>query len=140
MDKIQHTYQISPLSIEVSFCEFVVSIDFSVFKNHEDLNFLYRSSGDLVVWIKHRYYEIFGKQLRITNPSFVAEIWGHLLVYRIAIWMEQNLKFKPLQRLVKFVAFRSGIVDCGERNADSNRWIWDLLGKLFFKKYDSVKP
>lgn len=140
MDKIQHTYQISPLSIEVSFCEFVVSIDFSVFKNNQDLNFLYRSSGDLVVWIKYRYYEIFGKELRITNPSFVAEIWGHLLVYRIAIWMEQNLKFKPLRRLVKFVAFRSGIVDCGERNADSNRWIWDLLGNLFFKKYDSVKP
>jgi hypothetical protein len=139
MDKIQHTYQISPLSIEVSFCEFVVSIDFSVFKNQEDLNFLYRSSGDLVVWIKQRYYEIFGKQLRITNPSFVAEIWGHLLVYRIAIWMEQNLKFRPLQKLMKFVAFRSGIVDCGERKADSNRWIWDLLGKLFFKKYNSVK-
>ncbi len=136
---IKHTYQIAHFSIDVNFCEFVVSIDFSPYKQTDDLQFLYGYSPQLIALIQAQYQEIFGKQLQISDDSFVAEIWGHLFAYRIAIWVKKNLQFKPLQKLAKFVAYRSGIIDCGERQADSNRWIWDFLGKLFFQKYKTVQ-
>jgi hypothetical protein len=136
MEKIyNNTYQIAHLDVEVSFRECVISIDFTPFEYTEDLKFLYRCSSRLIAMIKVSYRGLFGKNLLISNSSFVAEIWGHLVAYRISIWVKKHVKFNPIQKLAKFAAFRSGVIDCGETAVDSNRWFWDLLGKLFFNKY-----
>ncbi len=130
-----HVYQIGHFNIKVNFNKFVVSIDFTPFEHGDDLKYLYRSSSRLIAMIKVRYHELFGQNLLISNDSFVAEIWGHLIAYRISIGVKRRIKFKPIQKLTKFIAFRSGVVDCGESAVDSNRWLWDLLGRLFFKHY-----
>lgn len=130
-----YTYTIGHLPIEVKFTNQVVSIDFTPYVDKKKLALLYQESEDLVKRIKTEYKNNYQNDLKITNASFMAEIWGHLLAYRIALWMKKNLKLSPLQKLAKFAAFRSGMVDCGEAKVDTNRWFWDIIGRLFFRRY-----
>lgn len=129
------TYTISQLPLDVKFTDKVVSIDFTRYVKKEELTSLYKESKELVQKIKGNYQEIYQKPLKITNPSFIAEIWGHLIAYRAALWMQHNIRIWPVQKLAKFIAFRSGVTDCGESKVDTNRWIWDILGWMFFRKH-----
>lgn len=114
----------------------VVSIDFTPYHHKEDLLKLYRSSSYLVELIKADYLNIYNTPLKISNASFVAEIWGHLIAYKISLWLKKNIKIGLVQKLAKFTAFRSGVTDCGEANVDNNRWLWDIIGWMFFQRYN----
>jgi len=129
------TYIFAELPLEVKLNHRVASIDFTPYSQKEDLQMLYGCSTALVRSIKVDYQNTYQKQLHISNSSFIAEIWGHMIVYRLALWIQQNIKVWPFQKLAKFVAFRSGIADCGEAKVDTNRWVWDMLGPVFFRKY-----
>lgn len=129
-------YEINKLPLQVNFMDKVVSINFTPYHDKEDLLKLYRSSSYLVELIKTDYLNIYNAPLKIKNASFVAEIWGHLIAYKISLWLKKNIKIGLVQKLAKFTAFRSGVTDCGEANVDTNRWFWDILGWLFFRKYN----
>lgn len=128
------TYTISQLPLDVKFADKVISIDFTPYVKKEELTFRYNEYEELVQKIKNSYYNIYQKQLKITDRSFMAEIWGHLVAYRAALWLQRNIRIWPVKKLAKFIAFRSGVIDCGEGKVDTNRWIWDILGWMFFKK------
>ena len=113
----------------------VVSLDFTPYHREGELLKLYQSSSHLVKLIKIDYLNIYNTELKIMNASFVAEIWGHLVAYRISLWLKRHIKIGLIQKLAKFVAFRSGVIDCGEGSIDTNRWFWDILARLFFSKY-----
>lgn len=132
---LTRTYTFAQLPLDVKFSDRVVSIDFTPYTKTEDLMSIYQHSEELVHQLKAEYSNQYQKELKINNASFVAEIWGHLVAYRIALWMKRNLKISLLQQFAKFVAFRSGVTDCGETKVDTNRWFWDLLGPIFFRKY-----
>ncbi|WP_171047004.1 hypothetical protein [Pedobacter helvus] len=132
---ITYTYTISKLPLDVRFANKVVSIDFTPYVKKEELISLYGESQTLVQKIKNKYQNIYQKELKIRNASFIAEIWGHLAAYKVALWIKKNIKVWPVQKFAKFVAFRSGIIDCGEGSIDTNRWVWDILAWLFFKKH-----
>ncbi len=132
---VTHTYTIGLFPLDVRFADRVVSIDFTAYVKKEDLTFLYCESESLIQKIKADYKSIYQRDLKIASPSFIAEIWGHLVAYRIALWMKRHFKISPLQKLAKFAAFRSGMVDCGEAKVDTNRWFWDIIGTIFFRKY-----
>lgn len=129
------TYIISKLPLDVRFANKVTSIDFTPYTQKETLSRLYQESATIVIKIKTDYRNHYQKELKIKNASFIAEIWGHLAAYRLALWMQRNIKLWPVQKLAKFVAFRSGVIDCGEGSIDTNRWFWDILARLFFSKY-----
>lgn len=129
------TYTISQLPLQVRFANKVVSIDFTPYVEKGELIFLYRESEELVNKIKTDYKNIYQKPIKISNPSFIAEIWGHLVVYKVALWTQRNMNFWPAKQLSNFIAFRSGVIDCGEAKVDTNRWVWDLLGRVFFRNY-----
>lgn len=126
------TYTLSELPLDVKFADKVISIDFTPYVKKDELTFLYKESKELVQKIKSNYQNIYQKPIKITNPSFIAEIWGHLIAYRAALWMLRNIRIWPVKKMAKFIAFRSGVVDCGEGKVDTNRWIWDILGRMFF--------
>lgn len=126
------TYTLSELPLDVKFADKVISIDFTPYVKKDELTFLYKESKELVQKIKSNYQNIYQKPIKITAPSFIAEIWGHLIVYRAALWMLRNIRIWPVKKMTKFIAFRSGVVDCGEGKVDTNRWIWDILGRMFF--------
>ncbi|MNK10080.1 hypothetical protein D3C87_280950 [compost metagenome] len=129
------TYVIAQFPINVQFSNRVVSIDFTPYTQSEKLSLLYQHSEDLVQKIKAEYKDSFQKELKISNASFVAEIWGHIVAYKIALWMKKNINISPVQKFAKFAAFRSGVIDCGESKVDTNRWFWDILAPIFFRKY-----
>ena len=129
------TYFIKNLPIEVSFRPKVVSIDFRPYKQKQELNLLYKHCVSLVEEIKHDYKQHYGRHLKISKASLIAEIWGHLVAYRIALAFKKHFKFWPVLNFAKFAAFRSATVDCGERKVDTNRWFWDITAWAFFRKY-----
>lgn len=129
---VTYTYTLGDFLLDVKFKDKVVSIDFTPYTQSEELIFLYPYSEELVQKIKATYKASYQKELKISNASFVAEIWGHLVVYRMALWMKRTFKISLLQKFAKFVVFRSGVIDCGEAKVDTNRWLWDILGSIFF--------
>lgn len=129
------TYIIKTLPLEVSFRPKVVSIDFRPYKQKQELNLLYSHGLELVNDIKLDYQEHYGHPLKISKASLIAEIWGHLVAYRIALAFKKHFKFWPVLNFAKFAAFRSATVDCGERKVDTNRWFWDITAWAFFRKY-----
>lgn len=129
------TYFIKNLPLEVSFRPKVISIDFRPYKQKQELNLLYKHCVSLVEEIKHDYEQHYGKPLKISKASLIAEIWGHLMAYRIALGFKTHLKVWPIQNFAKFAAFRSAVVDCGETKVDTNRWFWDMMAWAFFRKY-----
>lgn len=83
---------------------------------------------ELVDWVQTQHEEAYGHRIRISDQSFVMEIWGH--VY-FEYFMLRNEKvgrilfpFGLYSRLVKSCEE----VDCGESPIDHNRWLWDILG------------
>ena len=129
------TYFIKTLPLEVSFRPKVVSIDFRPYKQKQELNLLYGHCLELVNDIKRDYQEHYGHSLKISKASLMAEIWGHLVAYRISLGFKKHLKIWPVQPLAKFAAFRSAVIDCGERKVDTNRWFWDMTAWAFFRRY-----
>jgi len=129
------TYFIKTLPLEVSFRPKVISLDFRPYTQKQQLNLLYEHCNDLVDEIIHDYQQYYGQSLKISKRSLIAEIWGHLIAYRISLGFEKHLKVWPIQKLAKFAAFRSAVIDCGETKVDTNRWFWDFTASIFFRKY-----
>lgn len=125
-------YIINQQTLVVIFKPMVVSLDFTPYSS---LDLLYRNCKSLIIDIKTDYRNFYQKDLEINYASFMAEIWGHLVVYRIALWMKKYIRISFIQKLAKFAAFRSGVIDCGEAKIDTNRWFWDIIGWVFFRKY-----
>ncbi|GAB1464474.1 hypothetical protein [Pedobacter sp.] len=131
---ITNTYLICQKSIKVNFRLNLVSIDLTAYTSNKDIKEIFKNCSHLVNLVKTDYQKNYQQALAINNASFVAEIWGHLVAYRIALWTKRNVKFSFIERMANFVAFRSGIIDCGEANTDTNRWFWNIIGGLFFRK------
>lgn len=128
-------YFIKNLPLEVNFRPKVISIDFRPYKQKGQLNLLYSDCSNLIDEIKHDYEQYYGKPLKISKASLMAEIWGHLIAYRISLGFKKHLQVWPIQQFAKFAAFRSAVVDCGETKVDTNRWFWDVTAWAFFRKY-----
>jgi len=129
------SYAVNQKTIKVYFRLKVVSIDCTAYNSKKDLLDIYQACKKLINDIKKDYKAIFGRDLKISNRSFLAEIWGHLVAYKISLWMKKYFKFTLMQKLAKFAAHRSGIIDCGEAKVDTNRWFWDFTGWMFFRTF-----
>lgn len=78
----------------------------------------------LVNELKEAFYTAHGRELAIHHDSLVLEIWGHYYFekyYKYFRWMI------PSERLKKRFDMATQEFDCGEKQVDNNRWIWDLL-------------
>jgi len=129
------TYFIKTLPLEVSFRPKVISIDFRPYQQKREFSLLYPHCARLVDQIKHDYQQHYGKPLKISRASLMAEIWGHIVAYRISLAIKKHVKIWPAQKLAKFATFRSAVIDCGETKVDTNRWFWDITAWAFFRKY-----
>lgn len=129
-DLIHTTYHAQHLPIPIQLKKGVASIDVTAYQSAIDLKHIYQHRYALVSRIKNDYQNAFGQNIQISDRSFLTEIWGHLVVYRMAIWAKRYIRLPLFNKLTRFVAYRSGTIDCGEKAVDSNRWFWDVLAKL----------
>lgn len=77
--------------------------------------------------IKADYKTEFGQGLAISNRSLIVEILVHVYCDYLGLSFNRLVKVKWIQSLVKKLLKRAEVVDCGEKEADGNRWVWDLL-------------
>ena len=90
----------------------------------------------LVKLIKTDYFALTGKELRISDNSLIVEIWGHVYAGYFMLAMKKLFRTQLTDYLAKIVLKRCEIIDCGEKEIDRNRRIWDMfaLGKNLIKK------
>ncbi len=84
----------------------------------------------LVNYIKQDYLNLIGKELAISNNSIIIEIWGHVYASYLAKSVKKLIRLKFIQSTLNLIIERSDTIDCGEKEVDSNRWIWDLLANF----------
>lgn len=82
---------------------------------------------ELVKFIKTDYQKEFNKGLKISDNSFMVEIWAHVYSDYFGLLLKRNLKIKWIQNLIQKGIERAEIIDCGEEMFDTNRWVWDFL-------------
>ena len=90
-------------------------------------------SVPLAEHIRAAYQKYFGRQLEISLHSLAVEILGHVYADRLGSVLaslsdhfadEQNT---VLTRLALRLKERTEVIDCGEKDVDGNRFIWDML-------------
>ena len=94
----------------------------------------------LVDRLEADYRQYYQRPLQIGADSLAVEIWAHVYTERFFARLYRHFPWAPMRRLYHFIRRRCRIIDCGETRRDSNRWLWDLLGKrkrwmyLLFRK------
>ncbi|WP_231459664.1 MULTISPECIES: hypothetical protein [unclassified Pedobacter] len=81
----------------------------------------------LVKLIKADYINEYKRALNISNDSLVVEIWAHVYSHYFGLLINRNNKIKWLKKLLAKGINRAEIIDCGEKQIDTNRWFWDLI-------------
>ncbi|MBZ4189654.1 hypothetical protein [Niabella beijingensis] len=75
-----------------------------------------------------RAYEAqYHRKLEIAPDSFVVEIWGHIYIEQFAGYIARLTDLKLVRKLLYPVQKYCAVIDCGEKEHDTNRWFWDLL-------------
>lgn len=60
-----------------------------------------------------------------------VEIRGHVYASRSAKWLRARFKFAWCRQLANWISKRSDFIDCGERQFDHNRLLWDVLAIFY---------
>ncbi|MCZ4243912.1 hypothetical protein [Pedobacter punctiformis] len=115
-----------------------IKIDFKpalvrIYSNEALWKFLegYKFSGleMLAEMIKTDYEKQFNKPLNITHDSLITEILVHIYCDYLGLRIHQAVRIKWIQHLLMKLIERAEIVDCGEKQVDSNRWLWNFLAR-----------
>ena len=88
---------------------------------------------ELSGYILEEYEKCQGKPLKITQDSLAIEILAHTYVDSFSLAISRAKRIlpdvlePPVEKLMENIRSHTGIIDCGEKEVDSNRWIWDML-------------
>ena len=100
--------------------------------NNENLKQLHKNYNSRLLARKllMAYRKEHRQSIAISEASLAAEILGHLLPHQFLKSVRQIPLPKALLKSTDFFLERTSIIDCGEKEVDDNRFIWDLLSKL----------
>ncbi len=86
--------------------------------------------------ILERYRILFGKPLNISRRSLAAEIRLHVLSHAFFTALENMADFKNsgiCHRICSKMIRSAEVIDCGERQVDGNRFVFDYVS-IFSRK------
>lgn len=73
--------------------------------------------------------------LNISDKSLTIEIIGHVYIGNFADILKEIPHIPKIAPIVIKKAYKitdhTDIIDCGEKEVDSNRWVWDKLAVLY---------
>lgn len=94
-----------------------------------------KTKGSLLLsdYVHQLYEEEIGRPLNITRDSLAIEILGHVYIASFAK-MAETTKSAELQAAVQKIKNHTDVIDCGEKDIDSNRYVWDAVEKSGLKK------
>ena len=90
-------------------------------------------SLEIADYILAAYKKQFNKKLAITRDSLAIEILGHTYTdsFASAVLKAKHMLpaglYEKLKKVMNELKGHTSIIDCGERDIDSNRFIWDDL-------------
>ena len=88
---------------------------------------------ELSGYILEEYEKCQGKPLNITQDSLAIEILAHTYIDSFSRAISKAKTILPdvlepsVEKLMENIRRHTGIIDCGEKQTDNNRWIWDML-------------
>ena len=111
--------------------------------------YLKHSENDTVVlaeYILGTYYDFMGKQLQISKHSLAVEILIHVYFDQLCVCVQSKNKipidsmYRWLEKACQSIRNHTEIIDCGEREVDSNRFIFDALERFHEIIYKLLSP
>ncbi|MXV52636.1 hypothetical protein GS399_16805 [Pedobacter sp. HMF7647] len=130
--KTLKTYLFNDLSVQVEFEERLVHILSNASLHHVIEHNMAGHTEMLYEYIQADYNKYFGRDLDISYQSFAVELWGHMYAEEFTLFVQRNLSdIELVNKIANFVVNRTGVIDCGEREIDSNRIFWDLLSPSY---------
>ncbi|SDC82043.1 hypothetical protein [Niabella drilacis] len=84
----------------------------------------------LVAGILQAYETQYHRKLEIAPGSLAVEIWGHVYIDQFADYTARLTDLNLVKKLLYPVQKYCAVIDCGEKDHDTNRWFWDLLAPL----------
>ncbi|WP_017154305.1 hypothetical protein [Bacillus bingmayongensis] len=89
----------------------------------------------LAQYLKQEHTNQYGTILNISNQSLAIEIIGHVYIGNFADILKNIPRIPKIAPIIVERAYRitdhTDIIDCGEKEVDSNRWVWDKLAVLY---------
>ncbi|MEH6308228.1 hypothetical protein RYH73_21405 [Olivibacter sp. CPCC 100613] len=89
----------------------------------------------LINAIQQDHESLYGAPLKIRSNSLAVEIWGHLYFEYYLLRFARFLGIHHQSQKLQCLLGRTAIIDCGEKNKDSNRFLWDC-----FALFSSILP
>ena len=101
-------------------------------------------SETLAAYLCDAYRRKFGKELEIGQHSLAVEILGHayldVLLEAISVHLTDTpISLEPVLEALKKIEAHTDVIDCGEKEVDSNRWIWDFLAPFHKILYRAIQ-
>ncbi|MBO1581730.1 hypothetical protein [Bacillus sp. XF8] len=89
----------------------------------------------LAQYLKQEHTNQYGTILNISDQSLAIEIIGHVYIGNFADILKNIPRIPKIAPIIVERAYRitdhTDIIDCGEKEVDSNRWVWDKLAVLY---------
>lgn len=89
----------------------------------------------LAQYLKQEHTNQYGTFLNISDESLAIEIIGHVYIGNFADILKNIPRVPKIAPIIVERAYRitdhTDIIDCGEKEVDSNRWVWDKLAVLY---------
>lgn len=119
---------------DIENCEIKVKLNKGIISLQSDTGLWKYLDGDvknctvrLIEIIKKDYENQFDKALNIKNGSLMVEIWVHVYCDYYGLFLYRNINVNWIQKILLKGIKRAEVIDCGEKDLDTNRWVWDLL-------------
>ena len=125
-----HHIQFKNISIDVIIHPHSIHVFFTEELWQEMQPYYLKSSFEIVEQLKSAFYLQNNKSIKIASSSLVAELLGHIIVFKIV----SKIKLLLPRLIYNWIAKRALQIDCGEKGYDQNRWFWDLLAVVVSQK------
>ncbi|MDM5186645.1 hypothetical protein QUF99_04400 [Bacillus sp. DX4.1] len=93
------------------------------------------ASLELAQYLKKKHTNQYGTVLNISDESLAIEIIGHIYIGNFADVLKNIPRIPKIAPIIVEKAYKitdhTDIIDCGEKEIDSNRWVWDKLAMLY---------
>ena len=73
------------------------------------------------------------RDLRISSASLDSEIFWHMKAMELCVFCRGTILYRffaPFRRAVEWLYVHMEVIDCGEKDVDNNRFVWDIASKL----------
>lgn len=81
--------------------------------------------------LKKRYTEEKNADLQIGTTSLAVELLGHFTIQEICFVVKKIMgpvpMNKPVMKFCDWLLVHMDVIDCGEKDCDNNRFLWDAM-------------